>query len=289
MFRVTVPLPPNEPNVRLRAVAYDTELLKSRPAELFLRRAGLQEQPGKLFVLAIGVSRHQNPDWNTLQYADDDAVAFADTFVKQQGRQYESVEKRVLTNQDATVQNVKFAQRELKDTAAETDVAVVFVAGHGIEQGGDYYFLCHDTKETDLENTALPWRDFANVLREVRAKRVLLLVDTCHAGFVTGWRTTDQLIDRLNRKAGVLVFAASRGEEISWENPDWKHGAFTKALVEGLEGQADMQPQDGQVTLQELKDFVIPRVEELTDHQQHPYLPRLQDFEPQAVVAKVAR
>jgi WD40 repeat protein len=284
-FHVTVPLPPNEPQVRLRAVAYDSELLKSRPAELFLQRAGMKEQPGKLYLLAIGVSRYQNPAWNTLQYADADAKAFAETFGKAQGGQYEKVEQRLLTDQEATVSNVKFALRGLKDTVTEGDVAVVFAAGHGIEQAGDYYFLCHDTKEADLANTALPWQDFVNVLREVRAKRLLLFVDTCHAGFVTGWRTTDNLIDRLNRKAGALVFSASRGEEASMERADWGHGAFTKGLLEGLEGKADTE-NDGRITLQELRDFVIPRVEELTDNRQHPYLPRLQEFEPQAVVAR---
>lgn len=288
-FRVSVPLPPNEPSVRLRAVAYDTELLKSRPAELFLRRKGIEQKPGKLFVLSIGLSRYEKPAWNTLQFADDDAGAFAETFIRQQAGQYEAIEKRVLTDEEATVSNVKFAARWLKDTATEGDVAVVFIAGHGVERAGDYHFLCHDTNEADLHNTALPWQDFVNVLREVRAKRVMLFVDTCHAGFVTGWRTTDQLIDRLNRKAGVLVFAASRGEEPSIERDEWGHGAFTKALLEAFEGKADLTPKDGMVTLQELKDFTIRRVEELTSGQQHAYLPRIQDFEPEAVMARPAQ
>jgi len=178
--------------------------------------------------------------------------------------------------------------RWLKDTAAETDTAVVFLAGHGLARGeGSYYFLCHDTSMADLDHTALPWPDCVDVLREVRAKRLLLLVDTCHAGFVTGRRTTDQLIDRLNRTAGVLVFAASSGEGVSTERNDWGHGAFTKAVLEALAGKADTPPADRQVTLQELRSYVIRRVEELTDGRQHPYLPRLQEFDPQAVVASL--
>jgi len=105
-FRVTVPLPPGESQVRLRAVAYDTELLRSRPAELFLRRAGVKPQPGRLLVVAIGLSQYENPAWNTLQYADDDAIALAEEFAKHHSRGYSSVEKRVLTDQQATVSNV---------------------------------------------------------------------------------------------------------------------------------------------------------------------------------------
>ena len=47
-------------------------------------------------------------------------------------------------------------------------------------------------------------------------------------------------------------------------------------------------PQDQQVTLEELQRYVIPRVEELTHGRQHPYLPRLREFDPQTVLAVFA-
>jgi WD40 repeat protein len=283
-FRVTVPLPPNEVQVRLRAVAYDTQALRSRPAELYLRRPRVKEQPSKLYLLSVGVSKYQTPEWNTLQYADADARAFAETFARQQRDEYAGIATQVLVNEEATVSRLKFALRDLKDRATEADVVTIFVAGHGVERGGEYYFLCHDTQEADLALTALSGEDFVSLLREVRAKRVLLFVDTCHAGFATGWRTQEQLLDRLNRQAGVAVFAASRGEEVSLERPEWGHGAFTKGLLEGLQGKAD-QGKDGTVSLQELRDYVTARVEELAGQAQHPYLPRVQQFEPETAVS----
>jgi hypothetical protein len=39
---------------------------------------------------------------------------------------------------------------------------------------------------------------------------------------------------------GVAVFSASTGSESSYEKPEWNNGAFTKALVEGLNGAADL-------------------------------------------------
>ena len=285
-FLVKVPLPPNEHQVRLRAVAYDSELLKSRPAELFLQRTGLKQTPATVYVLAIGVKRYQNKAWNTLQFADEDATAFANAF--RPGGEHERIERSVLANEAATASRVRFGLRWLKDNAREEDVAVVFMAGHGIERAGDYYFLCHDSTEADLANTALPWPDFVSILREVRAKRVLLLVDTCHAGFVTGRQTAEAIIDRLNRTAGVVVLTASRGDELSFERRDWGHGAFTKGLLDALSGGAD-QNVDGDIRLQELWSYVSWRVEKLTGGKQHPCLPRLQEFGPDAVIAKTIR
>lgn len=263
--------------IRLRAVAYDTDNLRSRPVELVLRRQGLPQTAGKTLAVCAGVNRYRNEAWNTLRFADADAEAFAALAPAE-------VDRRVLTNEDATVSSLKFALRWLKDTATEADVAVVFVAGHGVEEGGAYYLLCHDTDEKDLANTALPWSDFVDTLREVRAREVYVFADTCHAGFVTGANASYRLTDRLNRKAGILVFAAGRGDEASVERDDWRHGAFTKALLEGLQGGADTAPADRRITVRELKEYVTKRVEKLTDGQQHPYMPRLEEFAPEAVI-----
>jgi uncharacterized caspase-like protein len=69
---------------------------------------------------------------------------------------------------------------------------------------------------------------------------------------------------------GVVILAASTGGEVSLEHPDWGHGAFTKALLEGLEqGQADYS-KDGMIHLRELDLYVAERVAALTDNKQHP-------------------
>ena len=143
------------------------------------------------------------------------------------------------------------------------------------------------THVADLGNTALPWDDFVAALKGIRAKLVMVFADTCHSGSLTGSESVNTLIDRLNRKAGVVVFTASRGDEASIEREDWGHGAFTKALLEGFSGEADTYPKDKQVSLAELRDYVIQRVEELTSGRQHPYLPRLEEFDPARPICNV--
>jgi hypothetical protein len=51
---------------------------------------------------------------------------------------------------------------------------------------------------------------------------------------------------------------------------------------------ADVTPKGGDITYQELRDFVIRRTGELTNGRQHPQLPFLDEFDPGAVFGKAA-
>jgi hypothetical protein len=75
--------------------------------------------------------------------------------------------------------------------------------------------------------------------------------------------------------AHVALFTASRGDEISGPAPGESAGVFTKYLTAGLgSGQADIDG-DGQLSLQELSDWVSPRVAhdaKVDKREQHPKL-----------------
>jgi hypothetical protein len=49
-------------------------------------------------------------------------------------------------------------------------------------------------------------------------------------------------------ESGVVVFASSTGNQYSVEDPAWRDGAFTKAVVEGITGRADYTGQ-GKITI----------------------------------------
>jgi uncharacterized caspase-like protein len=73
----------------------------------------------------------------------------------------------------------------------------------------------------------------------------------------------------------IVVFASSTGKQYSLENSSWGNGAFTKALVEGLRGEADLKRR-GRITYKQLDAYVSDRVEELTSGAQTPVTPVLQ-------------
>jgi len=66
-----------------------------------------------------------------------------------------------------------------------------------------------------------------------------------------------------------VVFTASTGSQYSLEDPVWQNGAFTKALVEGINGKADYGG-TGKITINMLDLYLAERVKELTKGQQTP-------------------
>ena len=70
-------------------------------------------------------------------------------------------------------------------------------------------------------------------------------------------------------QVGAFVLASSDGGQLSQERDEWRNGAFTKAMKEGLAGEADYT-KDGIVTLDELSLYVKERVKQLTGGLQLP-------------------
>ena len=68
---------------------------------------------------------------------------------------------------------------------------------------------------------------------------------------------------------GVVVFSSSTGRQFSYEDPAWRNGAFTLALVEGLNGAA-AAPDGNRITHKMLDYYVSDRVKRLTDGRQTP-------------------
>ncbi len=66
-----------------------------------------------------------------------------------------------------------------------------------------------------------------------------------------------------------MVFAASTGKQVAQERDEWGNGAFTKALLEGIGGQADYG-HTGKITVNMLDLYISERVKELTQGQQTP-------------------
>ncbi len=99
-------------------------------------------------------------------------------------------------------------------------------------------------------------------------------MDTCHSGNVMGTRRgvadiTAVVNELASAENGVVVFASSTGRQYSLEDASWGNGAFTKALVEGVNGRADYQGK-GRITVNMLDLYLSERVKELTGGKQTP-------------------
>ncbi|MEN7547877.1 caspase family protein [Rapidithrix thailandica] len=229
------------------------------------------EKPN-LYLLSIGVSQFKNSEYN-LTYADADAKAVARMYQQQRGRLYNHIYTKELLNEQATQQNILKQFKWLEEQATPSDMVVIFIATHGINLEGEFFILPHDGESYDLKRSGVNWSHFAEVIGNLPSK-VLLFVDACNSGQlganVAKRDNTEALRTMASDEYGVVIMSASTGVESSFEHPDWGHGAFTLALLEGLEkGEADFK-KDFIVYLRELDLFVADKVQELTQGKQHP-------------------
>ncbi len=267
---VTVP----ERDFELSLIA-ENRYSASVPATIRLFWQGKKEEfivKPKLYILAIGVSRYKDESLR-LQFASKDAEDFIKTMKTQKGRLYEDVVVKLLTDEKATKDEILDGLDWLQKETTSKDIAMLFIAGHGInDSAGIYYFLPQNADIDKLKRTAVAFSDIKNTVSSIAGK-VVMFVDTCHSGNVMGKRAVTDITGVINEltsaENGVVVFASSTGRQYSLEDPAWGNGAFTKAVVEGISGKADLLGK-GKITINMLDAFIAERVKELTKGKQTP-------------------
>jgi uncharacterized caspase-like protein len=182
-----------------------------------------------------------------------------------------------LTREQATRDEVVDALDWIRKQTTAKDVAVVLLAGHGVnDANGQYYFLPYNADLEKLLRTGVKWSDIRDTVTTIPGK-VLFFVDTCHSGNVLGGASRRGIMDDMtgpinelsSAENGAVVFAASTGKQYSLEKEEWNNGAFTKAVVEGLDGRADYTGR-GRITVNMLDLYISERVKELTRGSQTP-------------------
>jgi hypothetical protein len=204
-----------------------------------------------------------------------DAKDFAAAFSTQKDRLYRDVVVKVLTDADATRDEIMDGLDWIQRETTSKDVAAVFLSGHGVnDQNGIYYYLPQNADIEKLKRTCVPFSDIKNTVQGIAGK-VLFFVDTCHSGNVMGGRKgagpdmTAVVNELSSSENGAVVFSSSTGSQYSLEDGTWNNGAFTKAMVEGLSGKADYGG-SGRITVNMLDLYISERVKELTGGKQTP-------------------
>jgi uncharacterized caspase-like protein len=236
--------------------------------------SGQAELPA-LYVLSVGLSDHQNPR-QRLNYGAKDAQAIADSLRKTSPPVFRDVQVQVLANGEATRSGILKGLRWLSERMTLRDVAVFAFSGHGVkDRQGVFFLFPYDGEPADVTVSGVSEEEVKRYCQSTPG-RLLLLLDACHSGAIGGdfrageSAVSDDLVrDLLTEDYGVIVMCSSMGREVSLENPEWGHGAFTLALTEALEGRADYN-QDRTIHLNELDLYVADRVEKLTQDRQHP-------------------
>jgi hypothetical protein len=227
-------------------------------------------------ALAVGVAayRHLRPLPATV-LADASAVA-ADLANPAVGA-YDPARVRTLLDGDATGPALRAALADLARDAGERSTVLIYFSGHGGRLPSGDYLLPVDAAYPDeqaLAASALSTAEFTAALRAVRARKLVVILDCCHAGGVGEAKEfrpglSAPTLEQLQAGFGRVVLASSLGSEVSWVQPGDAHSLFTKHLLAGLRGGAPAP--DGLVRVFDLFHYVQPRV---TAEQpgQHPQL-----------------
>jgi WD40 repeat protein len=243
---------------------------------------GALDAKGALFILAVGVDKYPNLPGNDLHYAGADAKAFAEVMEKRVGLLHTRVVKRVLVNGGAaadvpTAANIVDALA-LLHRAEENDTVLVFVSGHGVNEGPNYRFIPTDASwgEGGLlrQSTVVPWYAFQETIEGAKGERILFL-DTCHSANAFNRRLAND-----SYHANIIVYSSARWDQLALEDSrlGGGHGLFTYAIIEGLNGAA--KDRSGMVRAEGLRNFVLERVKTLAlplKHEQDPQYYRGRD------------
>lgn len=248
---------------------------------------------GRIWVVAIGISKYQDTSIPGLQYAAADARAVYDYFRDTFGLPDRQIFLRV--NEQATLREVKgILGTQLAARANDPrDTVILYFAGHGMRErvtgsldsdGLNKYFLPHDAERNDLYSTALDMNEVTNILRRLTPERVVVLLDSCFSGAAGGRSPFDpraegeralitgEFLDRMAHEGkGRVVMTASGPDESAQESADFGHGVFTYYLLDGLRGAADLSG-DGEIDVHEIYRYVSDKVARATKDRQHPKL-----------------
>jgi hypothetical protein len=184
---------------------------------------------------------------------------------------------RVLTEMGATRSGIISALQELTGKAKPEDAVTIYYSGHGgmLSSVPERRFI------VPRDGEWLDGKQFTDLLRDIPARRLLVLLDCCYAGGVHTERDAkapevksvpvpfDVRELRLREGAGTVVLSSSKDDEISLTGEPYS--IFTQVIVKALCGDGAAR-RDGYVRVGDLAMYLAQWVPSLTNNSQHPQL-----------------
>ncbi len=249
------------------------------------------------YALLIGVDKNQVAAWALPDVAKD-VAALKNVLVHPQRCAYRPENVRLLLGEQSSGDGIWdglawLGERLRQDQNA---TAVIYYSGHGFRDTHSsppaYYLVPYDVTREGLRRKGLAAQQFAAEISALQPRRLLLILDCCHAaglgakdigdepspGFaisaipsgllmgaekgLAGSEEGAKGLELLATGAGRAVLSSSQGEESSYIRADRSMSIFTYHLIEALTGHA--QPQQGatEVLVSDVMSYVYRRVPE---------------------------
>jgi hypothetical protein len=269
----TVGITNDENEFKVKVINYYK--VESRPDVLSIDYEGEIIATSSLYVLSVGINKYKNSTYD-LNYAKPDATSFTSKLTEENQGIFKTIHKTEIYDENATRENIMKGFSDIIAQAKPEDVFVFYYAGHGTlsEENDDFYLVPTDVTKLygdpeQLRTRCVSDEELKNSLTRLKAQKQIVIMDACHSGAavatmkVRAVAADEKAIVRLARSSGVVILASSGTKQFATEFEELRHGTFTYALLEALDGKAD-RGGDGQVTVNEIKLYMDERVPELT-------------------------
>jgi hypothetical protein len=215
----------------------------------------------------------------------NDALDVADFLCAPESCGYQRQRVTLLLGRHATKRAIIDAFQNLARAADTNDTVLIYFSGHGaMVQTNDEtetYLLPVDCTLDRINASALHSSEISSLLSTIRSRRLIALLDTCHAGgavqvkTVSGQRTIklgldDNTYERLSTGAGRIIIGSCLPHEVSWIHPGMRNSVFTHCLLQCLSEEVDARG-DGLIRVMDLFHELTTRVPAL-EPRQHPVL-----------------
>ncbi len=234
----------------------------------------------KAHALLVGVGRYKHhPELKAMVTAQD-AVALAEVLADPRRAGYGNVQR--LTEQTATSKGILDALGDLADCTDDESLVFLFFASHGetaSDEEGGYYFLTHESRRVGgrwQPETLLSGRQLREAIRRIKARKLLVVFQTCHSGVMTAEAlaaadgagagadetATGQALsaeaqaELVESGAGRYVISACREGQLSWFYQTEENTFFVRRLLQGLRGDVPGLNKRGYIGLFELFEYV---------------------------------
>jgi Flp pilus assembly protein TadD len=219
--------------------------------------------------LVIGINQYQDSTLQSLQFAENDARAFAQWLVNTQGGNWSPPDVQLVQGQHATKQVVEMLLLQIFVQKAEAgDVLLLYFAGNAFvdEQTGEGYLVAANSTSNDTA-TCINVRMIAQqVMARSSASHVLCILDCFqnkHAWDVQRTSAYDSkpllsqaTLSSLQQQQNRLFMCSCRGNALVPERGERGIGLFMHRLILGLCGPAS-ESSSGNVTLTKLHTYLF--------------------------------
>ena len=219
----------------------------------------LKDSYDEHFALIIGINEYKN--LSNLEYAVNDAKAVKDILINK--FKYKEDNIKILTNEEATHQNIMDNFYNLVKETAINDSVIIFFAGHGSTyptiQKEKGFLIPYDGTEIKM-NTLISWDVLINQSELIKAKHIFFIMDACYSGLalMRGNNSKRFLKDMIRRQSRQVLTAGKSDQRVKDSGARTNNSIFTGYLLEALNGAA--KTDQGVICASSVMNYVYNKV-----------------------------